>query len=370
MTKKITIAILGVLCIAGLAFAQDNLVVPYILKAQEPITVDGELDEWNFAFPLDHNDNTIPIDSRARTAGWMEEDPFDCSGTLYMMYDEDYFYFAASIRDDYPGNFSDQSWAADAIEFYLGNWDIGDALHPEATGGMPNDAGTGDYALQFGITFDVDLDSIAINSYGGYTSLLGSEETVAVYKLWENEDGYNIEGKILLEDVVSPETGNELYFVPGDRIPFTWSIYDIDDSKLSADFRGLTYTPTGYAAYEGPGPGWQYADVKGISSIEYIDSETSVTDKPEVVTNYRLSQNYPNPFNPTTNIEYSLQKSENVILKVFNVLGEQVASVVNGVQTAGVHRVQFDGADLNGGVYFYQLIAGDYSETRRMVLLK
>jgi hypothetical protein len=350
--------------------ADFDFVAPYVKKVYTPVTIDGDLDEWNFCFPLDHNDNTIPSNSRARSEGWMEEDPYDCSGTLYMMYDDEYFYFAASVYDDQPGYFSDATWAADAIEYYVGNWDMGDELHPEDKGGMVDDAGSGDYALQFGITFDADLDSIIINSYGGLTGELKTDNTFAVYKIWDNYEGYNIEGKILLSDAVSPATGNELYFVPGDRLPFAWSLYDIDESRLSADFRGLVYTPAGYAAYTGPGPGWQYADVKTISSIEYIDTEVSVKDNPKVVTKYRLSQNYPNPFNPTTNIDYQLVKSEHVTIKVFNVLGEEVTTLVNGVQSAGIHRIQFDGANLNGGVYFYQLKAGDYSETRSMVLLK
>jgi hypothetical protein len=247
---------------------------------------------------------------------------------------------------------------------------MGNELHPEDKGGMVDDAASGDYALQFGITFDVDLDSIIINSYGGLTGELKSDQTFAVYKIWDNFEGYNIEGKIMLSEAVSPVTGNELYFVSGDRLPFTWSLYDIDESRLSADFRGLTYTPAGYAAYTGPGPGWQFADVKSISSIEYIDAETSVKDNPKVVANYRLSQNYPNPFNPTTSIDYELLKSEHVTFKVFNVLGEEAATLVNSVQSAGVHRIQFNGENLNGGVYFYQLKAGNFSETRRMVLLK
>jgi len=263
MTKKILSTLIFVLLVSSFVYAQENLVIPYILRAPEPITVDGVLDEWDFAFPLDHNPHTVPENGRfkAENPAWYIDDPYDCSGTLYMMYDDNYFYFAASVRDDFPGHFSDATWAADAIEFYMGNWDVGDALHSEDMGGQQNDGNTGNYSLQFGIVFSASLDSVRINCYGGYESELRSDETKAVYKLWYDEDGYNIEGQIFLDDVISPTTGNFFEFVPGTRIPMTWSLYDIDESESSADFQGFAYTPSGYAGWQGPGPGWQVCDV-------------------------------------------------------------------------------------------------------------
>lgn len=85
---------------------------------------------------------------------------------------------------------------------------------------------------------------------------------------------------------------------------------------------------------------------------------------------YRLSQNFPNPFNPTTSIEYSVPRSGVVTLKVYNVLGQQVASLVSGFQAAGVHTAVFDGQSLASGTYFCRLQAGGVSVVRKMVLLK
>lgn len=87
-------------------------------------------------------------------------------------------------------------------------------------------------------------------------------------------------------------------------------------------------------------------------------------------TGYQLSQNFPNPFNPTTRIEYSLPGSGAVTLKVYNVLGEVVASLVSGFQTAGDHTAVFNGQRLASGVYIYRLQSGDYSISRKMLLLK
>ena len=84
----------------------------------------------------------------------------------------------------------------------------------------------------------------------------------------------------------------------------------------------------------------------------------------------RLEQNYPNPFNPSTTISYRLPVASYVSLKALDVLGREVATLVNGYQTAGVKEVKFYASDRPSGVYFYRLTVGSFSETRRMLLLK
>ncbi len=84
----------------------------------------------------------------------------------------------------------------------------------------------------------------------------------------------------------------------------------------------------------------------------------------------RLEQNYPNPFNPSTTIRYGLPERSHVTLTVFNALGQQVATVVQGEQEAGYHEAKFDASHLSTGVYLYQLRAGDLMETRRLMLVK
>ena len=83
-----------------------------------------------------------------------------------------------------------------------------------------------------------------------------------------------------------------------------------------------------------------------------------------------LSQNYPNPFNPSTNISFSLPISGEVTLKVFDLNGREVATLVSGKQTAGVHSVSFDASALTSGVYFYRLSKTGFTETKQMVLIK
>ncbi len=83
-----------------------------------------------------------------------------------------------------------------------------------------------------------------------------------------------------------------------------------------------------------------------------------------------LEQNYPNPFNPSTTIRYGLPNRSSVILTVFNTLGQQVATLVQGEQEAGYHEVKFDGSGLSSGVYFYRLRAGSFVQTRKLAIVR
>ena len=97
---------------------------------------------------------------------------------------------------------------------------------------------------------------------------------------------------------------------------------------------------------------------------------TGVAKENAKVASYALSQNYPNPFNPTTQIDYSIPVGEYVSLKVFNILGAEVATLLSAHKEAGSHSVSFDAIGLPSGVYFYRLKAGSYVETKKLTLLK
>ncbi len=106
----------------------------------------------------------------------------------------------------------------------------------------------------------------------------------------------------------------------------------------------------------------------GFFAVNY-DPAASMDDS-EVPQSFALEQNYPNPFNPSTTISYTIPKSGRVTLKVYSVLGSEVAVLHDGYQSAGTHSVQFNAADLPSGVYFYRLEAGDQSSTKKLLLLK
>ena len=106
----------------------------------------------------------------------------------------------------------------------------------------------------------------------------------------------------------------------------------------------------------------QYLADGGITAVKAA--------KPAVATTFELSQNYPNPFNPSTLIQFSLPQQSTVQLKVYNTLGQLVATLVNGSLTAGVHSVTFDARSLASGLYIYRLTAGNFTSVKKMMLLK
>jgi hypothetical protein len=86
--------------------------------------------------------------------------------------------------------------------------------------------------------------------------------------------------------------------------------------------------------------------------------------------NYTIDQNYPNPFNPITQIKYSIKENGLVSIRVYDVLGKEVAVLIKEEQLAGEHRVNFDGSNLSSGIYFYTITAKDFHQTKKMLLVK
>jgi hypothetical protein len=95
-----------------------------------------------------------------------------------------------------------------------------------------------------------------------------------------------------------------------------------------------------------------------------------VTEPVAVPSTFTLSQNYPNPFNPVTNITYSLPATTHVTLKIFNILGQNVATLVDARQDAGQHTVSWAADHYSSGVYLYRLVTSEATETKKMLLLK
>ncbi len=110
----------------------------------------------------------------------------------------------------------------------------------------------------------------------------------------------------------------------------------------------------------------------GIQQIQQkYDELTSIEFNQKTIPNgYVLEQNYPNPFNPNTKIRFSISSNEFVTLKVFDVLGNEVANLVNEELTSGIYQYDFDASNLSSGVYYYKLKAGSFSETKKMILIR
>ncbi len=116
-----------------------------------------------------------------------------------------------------------------------------------------------------------------------------------------------------------------------------------------------------------PQTGWLTADDGRIAKYT---GTTSVENNVDGVFSFSVEQNYPNPFNPSTIIKYHIANSEFVSLKVFDVLGNEVTTLVNEVKSAGEYEVEFNAANLSSGIYLYKLQSGNFSQTRKMILIR
>jgi len=103
--------------------------------------------------------------------------------------------------------------------------------------------------------------------------------------------------------------------------------------------------------------------MNNISDVENNTNEFSPTE-------FKLLQNYPNPFNPNTTIRFTISDVRFTILKIYDVLGNEVATLVNEELPAGEYEIGFDGSELTNGIYFYQLKAGSFIQTKKMILIK
>jgi hypothetical protein len=204
---------------------------------------------------------------------------------------------------------------------------------------------------------NVDLATISYNNNGGSNFPLPVELTTftafaknkEVKLNWQtatevNNYGFNIERKLDAGD------WNKIAFVEGHGNSNSPKYYSFTD-KLNE---------TGKYSYR-----LKQVDIDG--SFEYSKVVEAIIEIPN---NLELAQNYPNPFNPTTDIKFSLPETGNISLVVYNVIGEQVAELLNQKMDAGYHTVKFDGSNLTSGLYIYRLQTEKSTLTKKMILMK
>ncbi|HSL88016.1 MAG TPA: M14 family zinc carboxypeptidase [Ignavibacteriaceae bacterium] len=179
------------------------------------------------------------------------------------------------------------------------------------------------------------------------------------------------DNKVLLKWITASELNNHRFEVQ--RSVFNEKTADNREWRTMGfiEGNGTTASINNYSFVDSePLTGKSYYRLKQID----FDGTFSYVNEVEVdyhgVTEYSLEQNYPNPFNPTTTINYQLSKSADVTIKVYNILGVEVASLVNGLQTAGKHKVEFNAQDLSSGIYFYTIKTEEFTQTRKMLFLK
>jgi len=199
------------------------------------------------------------------------------------------------------------------------------------------------------------VDDISVVVYGIVPVELSSFNAIAqednVMLSWitsteTNNMGFDIEKR----EIKSNSSWQKLGFVNGNGTTTEKSSYSYIDKN---PFDGKSYYRLKQIDFDGSS--------KIYNAVE-VDFET--------VKEYSLSQNYPNPFNPSTEIIYTLAKSGNITLKVYNLLGSEVATLVNGFMESGKHSAKFNAKDFTSGVYFYTIKADNFTSTRKMMLMK
>jgi serine protease AprX len=204
----------------------------------------------------------------------------------------------------------------------------------------------------------------------GY-GLISALRAITYPNLETNGNTYTLH-KIFDKDLNIDESSVELVF--GDSTKYsmvkTGNVYLVDLPSLTIDETYevyFSYKNSENTSLREPEDG-NYKLQYGQLNIEHVLSE--VIENPE---SYLLSQNYPNPFNPDTRINYSIPQSHNnvkVVIKVYNILGSEVRTLVDSKPGAGNHFVDFSSKGLSSGVYFYQLQAGEYTKTKKLIILK
>lgn len=205
-----------------------------------------------------------------------------------------------------------------------------------------------------------------------------SQIDISAYKIYDNGGQSGTKPKKLFPSgAVLPANGFYVIVVDLTGDPSDFGLGSGGDKAWLEDASGtlldsivipaITDTATSYGRLPDGSNNWQILNprTRGTSN-----GATSVEDETNIISEFRLNQNFPNPFNPNTTISYQIAQTGFVTLKVFNILGKEVAFLVNEIQNAGSYKIEFDGKNLSSGIYLYQLNAGSFSETKKLTLIK
>jgi hypothetical protein len=173
---------------------------------------------------------------------------------------------------------------------------------------------------------------------------------------WERTQFAFFEPRLFRKDTLS--FGDISIFSDPTGTDFSWRVTFAGDSSSNIPAEGDTlylYTKKGLSVYD---------------TIRVHGLTVDVNDNPEIPVEYSLSQNYPNPFNPSTKITYSVANAGIVTLKIYDILGREVSILVNEEKSVGRYDINFNASSFASGVYFYQIIAGSFIQTKKLMLLK
>lgn len=224
------------------------------------------------------------------------------------------------------------------------------------------------------------FDTININGIPSGNLITGVEVTLdTIIHTWDSDLGITIQKGNSLDSLVNNRGGSGDNFI-GTKFTDTAST---PISAGSSPFTGFFRAESPLSIFNSLDPNgfWIleiYDNFSGDQgtlkawciTIHYEESSGFINNQNYYPFKFSLSQNYPNPFNPITMINFSIAKSGLVSLKVFDVLGKEVATLVNDQKVAGSYSIKFDGTDLSSGVYFYKMVTKEFTGVKKMLLIK
>ena len=216
---------------------------------------------------------------------------------------------------------------------------------------MPN----WDRYVQFTISPKAGYD-LTVSALICYMATYGNHKTFFANVYWDKDPSFAT--KVIIDTSTA-----YLFDVRDETIP----LYSYEmDAKIKD---GETFYVRFYPWYSKGGSSSKYFELQLVELTGTTSIATAVEDE-QVPTEFALQQNYPNPFNPTTSIQFDIPKEGNYSLKVYNLLGQEVATLVNGQMNIGTHNVNFDASNLTSGMYIYRLTGNNVNLTRKMLLMK
>lgn len=336
-------------------------------------------------FPSDYKPFTISSDAKV-VNGDKPTDDNDLSGKFWVGYEtitgSDYLMIYAEIMDDVlvQGEWdgtngapnSGGAWNFDSWEGNYSTYAITDPIAGSTVNQMG--AGTSDYQFRVGVTDNADKSGFVPYAHayniGAVNGLVPNSITAA-----EVTDGmYRTLTLLSTIELSNLESTNAHIEFPGadevSAIPFQLSINDADEVGCG----GCRETQNVWSNRVSDGNFWQTPsqwEIVGLVGSNMVEAVSNEYDNIDTPLEYSLDQNYPNPFNPSTNIQFTLAATSNVTLEVYNMLGQKVATLIQGQKmNAGNHTQVFDASSLASGMYVYRISTPNFVQSRTMMLIK
>ncbi|MBN1996112.1 T9SS type A sorting domain-containing protein [candidate division KSB1 bacterium] len=337
------------------------------------ITIDGLKDAY-YNTLTGPDDGWVWIPSEAfNDNGPMPDDDIDLSANFWSAWDETYLYVYEEVCDDIVNQNSATWYQNDCIDA---------KMDPDIF--VDNTSSVFTFTMTCMDSFDVDQSLWAgiRNLAEGWTTT--ERPTPDDYYRDFTDEGYVLEFRLKWEWISTADKG-PIDPMVGDVYGFAIMNHDNDDItrdgsiEWAANMTDAVWNNCNNHGYielledhkiKYVPENMRDGSIYNENPEMYIPPGNAVSQKPAVVKDFALLQNYPNPFNPSTTISYTLQKSSAVKISVYDLLGHEVAVLVNDKKPAGTHTVQFDGTNLSSGIYFYKLQSEGKVISRKMTLIQ